>query len=103
MHASQTLVGTHEGIVHFRDWMLRFIPGVLILVLAAFVLSLPTARPAMVLNLRETSSGEMLSSASHVFIGVIRKHQFEPSLPVIAPAERSGRSYWKVIRREILV
>ncbi len=82
--------------------MLRFVPCALVLGLVAFVLSLPTPGPTMVLNLREMSSKEMLACASHVFIGIIQKHQFEIAFQVIAPAERDA-SKWKVLRREVLV
>ena len=51
----------------------------------------------------EMSTGEMLSRASHVFIGVIQKHQFEswPSFRFEVPGEREDAKYWRVLRREV--
>ena len=54
---------------------------------------------------QEMSRAEMLSRASHVFIGVIQKHQFEswPFFRFEVPGDRGDAKSWRVLRREVRI
>jgi hypothetical protein len=83
--------------------MLRLVLCVSILGLAAFALSFPTPGPPILLNPRDMSPMEMLTSASHVFVGVIQKHKLERSFAVVASGDRRDVRNWMVMRREVLI
>jgi hypothetical protein len=55
---------------------------------------------------QEMSSEEMLHRASHVFIGVIQKHELEwwPFLRLDLPGtDKAGAKYWKILRRQVRI
>jgi hypothetical protein len=63
--------------------------------------------PGLVFNSsQDMSSEEMLARASHIFIGVIQKQEFE-SWPLfrlkIPESDPAGAKYWKILRREVRV
>jgi hypothetical protein len=70
---------------------------------AITVLSLSSCGHVFVLS-RSQSRDEMLSSASHVLVGVIESHNFEswPFFRVSVPGDAEAK-YWKVLRRRLRV
>jgi hypothetical protein len=63
--------------------------------------------PGLVFNSSQTMTpDEMLARASHVFVGVIQKHQFDswPFFRLRIPGDDpDAAKYWKILRREVRV
>ena len=75
------------------------------MIAAAFLL-LSGCGPGLVFNSSVMSANEMMARASHIFVGVIQKQQFEswPFLRFSFPGMDSPTAKcWKVLRREVRV
>jgi hypothetical protein len=83
-----------------RGWQVRF-------AIAASLMLLSGCGPGLVFNSSNfMSPDEMLARASHVFVGVIQKHEFE-SWPFFRlrtlGADPFDAKYWRILRREVRV
>src|ERR1017187_567231 len=83
-----------------RGWQVRF-------AIAASLMLLSGCGPGLVFNSSNfMSPDEMLARASHVFVGVIQKHEFE-SWPFFRlrtlGADPFDPKYWRILRREVRV
>ena len=76
-------------------------------IVAAALLLLTGCGPGVVFNAApDMSNDQMLARATHVFVGVVRRQQFEswPFLGFSIPGENAGRAkYWKLLRRDVAV
>jgi hypothetical protein len=76
-------------------------------IVGGLLLLLGGCGPGLVFNSStKMSREEMLARASHVFVGVIQKHEFEwwPLFRLSIPGDdRATAKYWKILRREVRV
>jgi hypothetical protein len=74
--------------------------------LAVALLLFSGCGPGLVFNSsQDMSREEMLARASHIFVGVIQKHQFYswPFFRLKLPGDPESAKYWKILRREVRV